>query len=462
MFYNLRHVSIIVFFIASILTLTVVMYYKHAVQQKIIYSIVSKDAATYKESFEKYLYTPYLPLINSLATQQRNLTAESIPEYLMLQQGITNFFSAQNIVNVELYVNKTLLFQLHEMEFENTPSLLQPFLKKNFLEVQYDAMQDEIKNTIVNNVSIFDGISYNKYHTIRSVYQPHTTQLPPQYSNLVTKKLDTILVVYYNITPELKALAKLSYIMIILIVSALAIFTAVVFIMSIRAEKVIEEQHKANIEIETARKMAESESKAKSQFLANISHELRTPLNAIIGFSDIIKSESMGPIDNAQYKEFISDINTSGQHLLSLINDILDFSKAEEGKLEIEKEQIDITKMLSICIRMVMPKATQAGVNLIADIDKEHIILIADNKRMKQVILNLLSNALKFTATGGEVRVKCRGENDSVYIEIIDSGIGMEAQDLARALSPFGQVDSSLNKRNEGTGLGLPLTKKLI
>jgi len=231
-----------------------------------------------------------------------------------------------------------------------------------------------------------------------------------------------------------------------------------------RVEELIDKQQEAALELANAKAVAESESRAKSQFLANISHELRTPLNAIIGFSELINSESMGPLNNEKYKEFVHDINASGVHLLSLINDILDFSKADENKLQINLEEVDLTKTIKICLRMMAPRSQEAGVTLVDEVPAEHIIILADAKRTKQVVLNLLSNAVKFTPEGGKVIVKVwkNLDNNSIVMQIKDSGIGMAAQDLARALSPFGQIENKLSKRFEGTGLGLPLSKKLV
>ena len=158
-----------------------------------------------------------------------------------------------------------------------------------------------------------------------------------------------------------------------------------------KAEKLIDTQQEESLEMASLKSAAESESKAKSQFLANISHELRTPLNAIIGFSEIINSESMGPVGNEQYKEFIKDIHTSGVHLLSLINDILDFSKAEENKLQIDFEQTDVIKIIKVSLRMVMPRAEQSKVKIVEEVPTDLLLVVADQKRLKQVILNPVS-----------------------------------------------------------------------
>ena len=230
------------------------------------------------------------------------------------------------------------------------------------------------------------------------------------------------------------------------------------------AQRIINKQFETNRSLGEAKHKAEMESSAKTDFLANISHELRTPLNAIIGFSEIIIAETYGKMENQQYKDYINDINGSGKHLLSVINDILDFSKASADKLKVEKVELDLNKLASSSMRFVKPRADEANVELVEKMPKEHIIIFADPKRLKQALLNLLSNSVKFTPSEGSVTLKIKKNsiNKLVYISVTDTGIGMSDQDIPKALSSFGQVDNTLSRKYEGTGLGLPLTKKLI
>ena len=235
------------------------------------------------------------------------------------------------------------------------------------------------------------------------------------------------------------------------------------FYTSIKSEKIIEKQYEANEELTSAKSRAEAANEQKSLFLASISHELRTPLNAIIGFSEIMKDEVMGAVGNEQYKNYVRDIYHSGVHLLTLINEILDYSKAEAGKLELEFEEFDLNKLILACLRLQEPRANNGSLKLEKDLPGEHIILRNDSKRLKQILLNLLSNAVKFTPPGGSVSISAwtNVTDKRVNIQVKDSGIGIAAKDLARAFTPFGQVDSALSRKYEGTGLGLPLTKKL-
>ena len=212
-----------------------------------------------------------------------------------------------------------------------------------------------------------------------------------------------------------------------------------------------------------AREQAEGANRAKSDFLAVMSHELRTPLNAIIGFSEIIKSEIMGPIGNPKYGEYASDVFDSAQHLLGLINDILDLSKIEAGKMELEEEDVDVAEVIGACLRLVTERAMKGGVELITKVPDDLPALRFDERKLKQILVNLLSNAVKFTTDGGTVTIRSwfRPE-DGFVLQVADTGIGIAPESIERALTPFGQVDSRLDRKYEGTGLGLPLTKSLV
>jgi len=201
---------------------------------------------------------------------------------------------------------------------------------------------------------------------------------------------------------------------------------------------------------------------AKSMFLANMSHELRTPLNAILGFSEIMRDAMLGPLD-ARYRGYANDIHLSGAYLLRLINDILDTSKIDAGQMHLERDRIDLAELIGECERLVLERARTSGVSLVCAVSRSFPPIAGDRLRLKQALLNLLVNAVKFTPAGGSVRVSASAARPhGIDIAIADTGIGMEPASIARALEPFQQLDNRLARRYEGTGLGLPLAKSLI
>ncbi|MBR9983328.1 MAG: ATP-binding protein [Wolbachia endosymbiont of Homalodisca vitripennis] len=226
--------------------------------------------------------------------------------------------------------------------------------------------------------------------------------------------------------------------------------------------QMLTKQHKTNIELQRVKEALEQENANKIKFFASVTHELRTPLNAIIGFAKLIKNETLGSVDHSKYKEYVDDIYNAGTHLLALINDVLDFSKAESSSLTVEKVKFNLNKIIDSCLKMLSPKLKETGISLKKEISDKQLLVIADPKRMKQVIINLLSNAIKFTPQGGLIRmiIKENIEKNLLTIEFHDNGIGIMQQDIYKVMSVFGQADSGY--RNEGTGIGLPLSKKLV
>ncbi|HML09560.1 MAG TPA: ATP-binding protein [Stellaceae bacterium] len=216
-------------------------------------------------------------------------------------------------------------------------------------------------------------------------------------------------------------------------------------------------------ELRLAKEEAEAANQAKSGFLATMSHELRTPLNAIIGFSEMMKQEVLGAIGNEQYRSYVTDIHASGTHLLQIINDILDLSKAEAGKLILDEGVFDIRDAIRSVVQLTSVRAQEGGLEQIVDISPDVPLLRGDERKTMQIVLNLVTNAIKFSPDGGRVEIVCRaGQHEGLSVAVIDTGIGIAADDIGRVLEAFEQVDSSLSRKHQGTGLGLPLVRAMM
>jgi PAS domain S-box-containing protein len=219
----------------------------------------------------------------------------------------------------------------------------------------------------------------------------------------------------------------------------------------------------ATEELQKSKEAAEIASRAKSDFLANMSHELRTPLNAVIGFSEVLEDQAFGELNEKQ-RRYVSHIQSSGKHLLSLIDDILDLAKVEAGKTELDFSAVKIASLLERCLVLIKEKALKHGIGLKLRIPKgiQDLTISADERRLMQVIFNLLSNASKFTPDGGVIESSARQNKKNVLISVSDNGIGIKKEDLEGIFNEFEQVDSSLGRKHKGTGLGLALSRKIV
>jgi signal transduction histidine kinase len=211
-----------------------------------------------------------------------------------------------------------------------------------------------------------------------------------------------------------------------------------------------------------ARVLAEAGHRAKNEFLANMSHELRTPLNAIIGFADLMARAIFGPLGNERYADYSRDISSSAQHLLAIIDDILDLAKLEERKLQIDLEIFELTQVVDETLVLMTPEAARAGITLNADIESQLPTMYADRRRVKQCLVNTVSNAIKFSDKDSTVLLRASSTPSTIVIEVKDHGIGMSEDEIEIALSRFGQVERALTKSRKGTGLGLPLTREFV
>jgi PAS domain S-box-containing protein len=219
----------------------------------------------------------------------------------------------------------------------------------------------------------------------------------------------------------------------------------------------------AEIQLREAKMESDVANRAKSEFLANMSHELRTPLNSIIGFSEIIKNEVFGPINPRPYWDYARDIHDSGKHLLSIINQILDISRIDAGERELRDSIVDIPKVVGSCLEIISPKAKTAGLNIVeVGLDKAYS-LIGEEVAIKQMLINILSNAVKFTPAGGRITVSVEPDDMAgLRLSVSDTGVGLDDSEIEKAMSPFGVLDGRANKSTSGIGLGLSLVQALM
>jgi signal transduction histidine kinase len=214
-------------------------------------------------------------------------------------------------------------------------------------------------------------------------------------------------------------------------------------------------------ETQAERDQAQDAARARKDVLVSTSHELRTPLNAILGFAEMMQQEVFGALGHDRYREYAGIIHKSGSHLLGMINDLLDLSKLDAGKLELHPERVEILKVILDCVRAIEPQAAKVQIGVSVRVFDGINEVMVDDKRLHQMLLNLLSNALKFTPERGEISVEVFRRGGNIAISVTDTGIGIAPEDIPAVLEPFGQVDSEMSRKHMGTGLGLPLTKEL-
>lgn len=449
-----------------------IVLYRYFMIEEVVISQISEQNTRIAEIYKQKIWNQ-----NDIVTEQlghNNFeTLMKNPDFIQFVKASASFFS-ETKNSISLYDKSGQ--KLIETNMENFTSLkvnhsfswynkLILTLDRYFLSSYFssnslvEAMRGKTKHSLISRAIVTyndQEVEYEKSLII--------SYIPIIDSNNGDFSVDGIIEITTDITDQWDNIAYLEKRILLSFIVVFLVFFVIVMYNTNYAQRIINKQFETNRELEGAKIKAETESSAKTEFLANISHELRTPLNAIIGFSEIILSETYGRVDNAQYRDYINDINNSGRHLLSVINDILDFSKASVDKLQVDAIELDLNKLSAASMRFVKPRADGAGVILVENLPTEHIVIKADPKRLKQALLNLLSNSVKFTPSGGTVTLALTKNalKKLVYVSVADTGIGMSEQDIPKALSSFGQVDNKLSRKYEGTGLGLPLTKKLV
>ncbi|NDB83271.1 MAG: sensor histidine kinase [Alphaproteobacteria bacterium] len=459
-----KHIIRASFIALFVAILSSIMFYRYFTLKDIVLETVVKE--------NNKIYAHFIDEIYSKSSMIDLLHSENAGPELLASSNFRNFasdsikfFTRLNKIKVSILTpNNTEIISSSDEPITHTNSSftnsIVQYLGGYFLNVRngVDILNTIRSGQVVNNIMLqkIDSMP-GKIAYIESYY-------PIIFSNQSLDSRYGTLKIVTDISDDWTKIRFFEKRVSIFLLAVFAAFFGIIIFNTHHAQRIIDKQVETHKFLEEARVKAELKSSAKTQFLANISHELRTPLHAIIGFSEVMIREAYGKLQPAQYLEYIHDINNSGKHLLSVINDILDFSSASADKMKVDMIDVDLVKLASSSLRFVKPRADEANIKLIEKLPSEHIVIKVDPKRLKQALLNLLSNAVKFTPQNGEVTLEIvkQIQDGVVKIRVIDRGIGLEEQDIPKALSTFGQVDNKLNRKFEGTGLGLPLTKKLV
>jgi two-component system cell cycle sensor histidine kinase PleC len=452
-----KYIAVVSFLLVLVAAFFAGQYFRLSAGEAVILAPIEEGDISTSDSFAKNVICRYEPILSNLYGTPVG-DWEQDKYFVNFKKLSATVLEYNPATKISLYNNKL-------EEFFSTEDGEVVFFDQESSGMLAKAQVEGHASMLVPSMGIYEKGQLVKGSYVRNIIAFNTSNCANNKNpdGTAKKSLQVLFEIYNNVTTPYN---KLYFFQAVVSSGIVAIFVTLylaLFLTSRKTEKLINKQHEEKLNLEKAKTAAETQNQQKSMFLANVSHELRTPLNAIIGFSEIIKDEVMGPVGHPQYKEYITDINSSGVHLLSLINDILDYSKAEARKLDVESVDIDVNKIANSCMRLVEPRAKTANVKLIEKLPNKPVVLAADPKRMKQIILNLLSNAVKFTQEGGEVSLTVMEDVVAgiVNIIVVDNGIGIAAKDISKAMSPFGQIDSSISRRYEGTGLGLPLSKKL-
>ncbi len=477
MFAYLRYFALGSFIVVLLAALGLGYYFRSAATEDLS-DLVTRNNHALVQGFINNIWKSHVMVAMMREFHKQKIPQEDWPRYkgykeysAQFSRDVFHYFEGMPVVKVNIYAaDGQKIVSLNQEQILNTESDDSVHLAD--AGPSNDALSAGLQGTI--NSQLLEGASFTLAGQGRKDGTLMQTVIPIMSDNYVplvqnpsysgASNVEGVVEVFYDISRQWEKVFLFQIIATGAIIFIFLLLIGTLIVVAARAEAIITRQHETNLELAAQAASAEAENANKSQFLANISHELRTPLNAIIGFSEMIKNETYGELPNQQYKDYIRDIHQSSVHLLSLINDILDYSKAEAGKLDLNIDETDITKIILSSLRLVAPRAEQAQVALVEEVPKEHYVLRTDAKKLKQVMLNLLSNAVKFTPSGGQVKVTLWANmvDDSISVEVRDTGIGIAPKDISRALAPFGQVDNALSRKYEGTGLGLPLTKKFV
>ncbi|MFY9589401.1 sensor histidine kinase [Rickettsia endosymbiont of Halotydeus destructor] len=457
--------SFIILFLNIIIN---IMLYRYFMIKEMILKQVAAENNQISELYIKNIWNAH-PIATGKLHNVGYMSLLKDQDFIEFASASANWFTNLN-ANISLYdlkgnkfITSNLLnmYSVKRYRSDNLYEIITTKIDRYFLRefIASDTL-NKVFQGITSHVLLPKVIIENESNNTITKASFVTSYIPIIDKDVYNFPVDGVLEINTDITAQWANILELEKKVFITFIIIFIIFCTIIISNTNYARQIIDQQLTTNRNLKAEIIKVENTSSSNTKFFANISHELRTPLNAIIGFSEILMSEK----DITKNSNYIKDINDAGKHLLAMINDILDLSKASADKLKVDNIDLDLNKLIISSITLVKPRADQAGVTLIDNLPKDHIIIKADPKRLKQVLLNLLSNAVKFTNAGGSVTINIEQNEPekSVYIKVIDTGIGIEEKDIPKTLSAFGQIDSELSRKYEGTGLGLPLTKKLV
>ncbi len=407
-------------------------------------------AASMAQIFANTLWHDYRPLLEDGA----DMGAEAVrddPMTLALDREVRRVTAGTKVIKIKVYaVNGFTLYSTDRaqigVDYSQRPAFLTALGGGIFSELARRDRFDAVNGPLTDIV-------------VLATYVP--ARAPDDPSRILA-----VLEIYTDVTElEITVLNRpeVRGAMLVIVLVLLSAFGAQLWVLR-RAEDRVLLEHDRRLRASAELSRVDEASRAKSLFLANMSHELRTPLNAVIGFSDILQSEMFGPIAQRRYVEYAADINRAGRHLLRVIDDVLDLSKIEAGKVDVNVSVVDPAATIASALDMLATESDRHGVTIRRDLPSDVPLIATDDGKLRQIVLNVVSNAIKYTGTGGSVTVRLEVASDAPAVRIVmaDTGIGMSADDLAVALTPFGRVQGTPGSQRGGTGLGLPLTREFV
>jgi signal transduction histidine kinase len=407
--------------------------------------VAEQTAVSHNRLFVNLIWPRY----RAFAATAHEVPVEEIaaePASRMLMSDIRQLAQGTQILKVKVFNTEGLTIFSTEAAQIGSNSYTSPGLQAALRGLVDSRMEKRAKFTALDQV-VHDRWVVSSYLPIR---------------NVLTNTIEGILEVYSDISDTYDLVMRHVLTQVLVIIVVLCIAFALVLLVVQRADLEISRRWRENRALSEAMVAAENASLSKSTFLANMSHELRTPLNAIIGFAEMIRLQYFGALGDARYQAYAGHIHDAGQHLLAIINAVLDLSKIEAGKMRVNLELLDPAEVATGTLRLIEHEAEAAGLKLNLKLAADLPQMRLDRAKLRQILLNLLGNAVKFTPSGGSVTLSVEPLPPAfVDFSLRDSGIGMRPEDLTTAMAPFGQVDNLYTRRHDGTGLGLPLSKHL-